>query len=190
MVADRDAVDIRARVAGRGYRADFRRARSRFSALSGLQYCRDQDDHQRPLHLFAGWQSAGRAGAWRDEFLVGLRGHGRLFPGRRRRTGAGAVDHQRRSGFRRFRHGCLPLRRLCDARLHQCQGAGKLFAPLFDPLSERGAARRPPAADDADLRQAEGCRCRVRRILRAGNAAVVCPRRCRRRFLLAALDRF
>ena len=38
------------------------------------------------------------------------------------------------------------------AALHQRQGARELFAPLLDPLPQRGAARRAAGADDAALR--------------------------------------
>ena len=48
----------------------------------------------------------------------------------------------RRSGRRHLGHGRRALRRLDHARLHQCQGARELFAPLPHPLSERGASSR------------------------------------------------
>ena len=57
--------------------------------------------------------------------------------------------------------------------LHQCQGARELFAPLPDPLSQRGAGGRPAAAHLAGLRAAAGRECGVRRVLRPRARLVV-----------------
>ena len=62
-----------------------------FQHFPALGQGRHQDRHQRPLHLLAGRQSAGRAGAGPEELLGRLRRHGRLQPGRRRRPGAVAA---------------------------------------------------------------------------------------------------
>ena len=85
-------------------------------------------------------------------FWVRLRRHGRLQPGRRRRAGAVQLDGQRRSRLRRLGHGRRPLGRMGVAALHQRQGARELFAPLLDPLPQRGTAGRAAGADDAALR--------------------------------------
>ena len=62
------------------------------------------------------------------------------------------LDGQWRSRLRRLGHGRRALRRMGEPALHQRQGARKLFAPLLDPLPQRGTAGRAPAADDAALR--------------------------------------
>ena len=59
-----------------------------FKHFPALQQRRHPQDRQRALHLLARRQSAGRAGAGPEEFLVRLRRHGGLQPGRRRRPGA------------------------------------------------------------------------------------------------------
>ena len=97
-------------------------------------------------------------GARAAELLGGLRRHGRLQPGRRRRTGAVAVDGERRSGRGRVGDGRRALRRLGDARLYQRQGARELLAALPHPLPERGAAGGAPVAHHADLRATAGPR--------------------------------
>ena len=126
-----------------------------------------------PFTFAPGRQSAGRTDQGSAEFLGCLRRHGRIQPGRRRGPCALALDGRRRPRRRRLGHGCRPLRRLDDARLHQRQSAGELFAPLQHPLSERGAAGRAAAAYHADLRAAQGRARRVRRLLRARACAVV-----------------
>ena len=109
---------------------------------------------QRPLHLLARRQSAGRAGAGPEEFLVRLRRHGGLQPGRRRRPGAVATGWS--TAIPASTSGRMDVARfgdMGDARLHQRQGARELFAPLPHPLPERGAAGRAADADDGALRQ-------------------------------------
>ena len=86
------------------------------------------------------------------------------------------LDDRRRP--RRFRDGYLgdgrrPLRRLRDARLHEREGPGELPAPVPDHVPERGAARRPAAADDADPRPADRRQRGLGRDVRAGARAVV-----------------
>ena len=67
------------------------------SSISPAREGRHQADHQRPLHLRARRQPAGRPGAGPDQLLGRLRRHGRLQPGRRRRAGAVQLDGRRRS---------------------------------------------------------------------------------------------
>ena len=86
-----------------------------FKPLPGARRGRHQDDHQRPLHLRPGRQSAGRPGAGTAQLLVGLRGDGRVQPGRRRRPDAGRMDGRRRTVARRIRDGRGALRRLLHA---------------------------------------------------------------------------
>ena len=184
------ALGLRARAAGAGPRPHRAFAGGRLPAFSGLPEHRHQADHQRPLHLCAGRQPAGRAGARPARLLGRLRRHGRLLAGRR----GGAVDRQlddgRRSRRRHLRHGRRPLRRLGVDGLHQRQGARELFAPLLDPLPERGAAGRAAAQDDADLRPAQRARRAMGRGVRARSAAVVRAARGEGRLLVAPLDRF
>ncbi len=108
------------------------------------------------------------------QLLGGLRRHGRLQPGRRRRPVAGELDGRGRSGRRYLGHGCGPLRRLGHAQLHQRQGAGELFTPLPDSLSQRGTGSGAAAAHLSHIRATAGRECRVWRILRAGTCLVVC----------------
>ena len=65
------------------------------------------------------------------------------------------------------------LRRMGDPHLHQREGARELFAPLLDPLPQRGTARRPAAADHRALRHDAGAGRRHGRQLGPGDAAVV-----------------
>ena len=74
-----------------------------------------------------------------------------LLAGRRGRFVAVAMDDQWRSGRGCLGHGRRALWGLGDARLHQRQGAGELFAPVPHSLSERDAARGAAAEDHADL---------------------------------------
>ncbi len=190
VVGAEHALGLWARAAGAGPRPHRAFAGGRLPALSGLPEHRHQADHQRPLHLCAGRQPAGRAGARPARLLGRLRRHGRLLAGRR----GGAVDRQlddgRRSRRRHLRHGRRPLRRLGVDGLHQRQGARELFAPLLDPLPERGAAGRAAAQDDADLRPAQRARRAMGRGVRARSAAVVRAARGEGRLFVAPLDRF
>jgi dimethylglycine dehydrogenase len=72
--------------------------------------------------------------------------------------GARELDGRGRSGRGHLGHGRGALRRLGDERVHERQGARKLFAPLPDPLSERGAAGGAAAAHLAGVRKAEARR--------------------------------
>ncbi len=85
------AVGFRPRTAAAGPRPHRAVAGGRLPAFPGAGECRHQAGHQRPLHLRAGRQPAGRPGAGPDQLLVRLRRHGRLQPGRRRRPGAVAT---------------------------------------------------------------------------------------------------
>ena len=103
------------------------------------------------VHVLARRQSAGRPGARLEEFLVRLRRHGRLQPGRRRRAGALQLDGGRRSRLRHLgrwtSRASAPWATLgyTNAKVRE-----NLFAPLPHPLPERGASRR---AADADHRR-------------------------------------
>jgi hypothetical protein len=58
----------------------------------------------------------------KPRLLVRLRGDGGLPAGRRRGQVAGRMDHPRRTGGRRVRHGCCPLRPLCrEQAVHQAK---------------------------------------------------------------------
>ncbi len=73
------------------------------SPLPGAGTRRGQVGDPWPLHLRPRWQPAGRPGAGDAQLLVGLRGDGRLQPGRRRRPDAGAMDDRGRGRARRDR---------------------------------------------------------------------------------------
>ena len=92
VVAGQHAVGFRPRAAAARPRPHRAVAGDRLQAFPRHREGRHQADHQRPLHLRARRQSAGRPGAGPDQFLVRLRRHGRLQPGRRRRPGAVQLD--------------------------------------------------------------------------------------------------
>jgi dimethylglycine dehydrogenase len=115
-----------------------------FATFPGAGRRRHQKGGQRAVHLRPGRQSLGWADQGIEEFLGRVRRDGRLQPGRRRGLGAVALDGGRRSRRRHLGHGRRALRRLDHARLHQCQGARELFAPLQHSLSERRAAAARP----------------------------------------------
>ncbi len=176
VVAARDAVGLRLAAAQAGHRPHHARARGRVPALPGDGHDRDPAHRQRAVHVLTRRQSAGRTDPRPARLLGRLRGDGRAVAGRRRRAGAGHLDDRRRP--RRFRDGYLgdgrrPLRRLRDAGLHERQGPGELPPPVPDHLPERGAARRAAAADDADLRPADGRQRGLGRDLRSRARAVV-----------------
>ena len=102
---EEDALGIRPRIAAARSRPDRAEPRAWLQAFPGAGQGRHQARHQRPLHLHARRQSAGRSGAGPAQFLGRLRRHGGLQPGRRRRPGAVAMDGQRRSGLRCLGHG-------------------------------------------------------------------------------------
>ena len=77
------------------------------------------------------------------------------------------------SGMDIWGDGRRPLRRLRDAGVHQRQGPGELPAAVPDHVPQRGAARRPPAADDADPRPPDRGQRGVGGDLRARARAVV-----------------
>ncbi len=115
------------------------------------------------------------------ELLGGVRGHGRLQPGRRHRPGAVALDGRGRPGAGHPVHGRGALRRLRHPQVHLDQGARELRAALPPGLPERGAAGGAPGAPLADLRPAARRRRRHGRELRPGERAVVRPAGRRRR---------
>ena len=152
VVAARDAVGLRVAAAQAGPRPDHARAVGGVQALPGDGHDRHQARRQRPVHVLARRQPAGRAGPRPARLLGGLRRDGRAVAGRRRGAGARDLDDRRRP--RRQRDGYLgdgrrALRRLRHARVHERQGPGELPPPLPDHVPQRGAARRPPAPDDA-----------------------------------------
>ena len=91
VVAGQHAVGFRPRAAAARPRPHRAVAGDRLQAFPRHREGRHQADHQRPLHLRARRQPAGRPGAGPDQFLVRLRRHGRLQPGRRRRPRAVAT---------------------------------------------------------------------------------------------------
>ena len=121
---------------------------SRFSNALGVK-TRDP----RAVHLRPRRQPAGRAGAGIAELLVGLRGHGRVQPGRRHGAGAGAMDGRGRTVERDTCSalGCRPLRSMdCTPSYTRSQGASRIIRCRFQRvLPERGIARRRgPSAYD------------------------------------------
>ena len=179
MVAARDALGLRVAAAEAGPGPHHARAVGRVQALPGDGHDRDPQGRQRALHLLARRQSAGGPDPRPARLLGRVRRDGRAVAGWRRGPRPRDVDDRRRP--RRFRDGYLgdgrgPLRRLRDARLHERQGPGELPAPIPDHLPERGAARRPAAAHDADPRPTDrrqrglGCdlRPRARAVVPAG----------------------
>ena len=147
-----------------------------FKHYPAMAHDRHPAGRQRAVHVLTRRQSAGRADPRPARLLGRLRGDGRAVAGRRRRARARHLDDRRRP--RRFGHGYLghgrrPLRRLRDARLHERQGPGELPAPVPDHVPQRGAARRPAAAHDADPRPADRRQRGVGRDLRARARAVV-----------------
>ena len=127
---------------------------------------RHQESGERALHVRAGRQSSGRSDQGLQNFWVACGVMAGLQPGRRRRTGAVALDGRRRSRRRYLGHGRGAIRRLDHAGLHQRQGARKLFAPLQHPLSERGALRRRARCAPRRSTRGSGAARGVRRLLR------------------------
>ena len=124
-----------------------------FKHFPALQHTGIKQGRQRPLHLLARRQPAGRAGARAcSNFWCACA----VMAGFSQGGGVGLalanwmMDGD--PGLRRLGHGRRALRRLGDDRLHQRQGARELFAPLPHPLPERGAAGGAADADDAALR--------------------------------------
>ena len=176
VVAEGDAVGLRLAAAQAGPRPDHARAPGRLPPLPGDGHDRHQAGRQRPVHVLAGRQPAGRPDPRAAQLLGRLRRDGRAVAGRRRRPRAGGLDDRRRP--RRLGDGYLgdgrrPLRRLRDAGLHERQGPGELPATLPDHVPERGAAGGPAAADDADPRPADRRQRGVGRDVRARARAVV-----------------
>ncbi len=165
---------LRPRAAAAGPRPDRAQPRARLRALSGARARRHQAGDQRPVHLRAGRQSAGRAGAGAAQLLLRLRRDGGLLAGRRRRPHARQLDRRGRSrAWTCSRWTSAALRRFRHARLHQRQGARELQPAVLDHLPERGAAGRATAEDHPGLRPAEGAGRGVRRELRPRARALV-----------------
>ena len=181
----RHRVGFRPRVAARRFGPHRRAPGGRVRPLPLPRARRHQAGHQRPLQVRAGRQSPGRAGAGRAGLLGGLRRHGRLQPGRRRRPDAGRMDGRGRAVARRLRHGRRPLRRFHDADLHAPEGRRELPAVLRHRLSERRAAGGAAAQHDPGLWPLAGAECRLRRRLRHGAREL---RRAGRRGALRGAD--
>ena len=184
VVAEGDAVGLRGAAPQARRRADRARAPGRLQALPGDGRHRHPADRQRPVHVLTRWESTRGSGPRDPELLGRLRGHGRPLAGRRR--GPGARDLDDRGRPRRLRDGYLgdgrgPLRRLRHARLHERQGPRELLAPLPDHVPERGAAGRPAAPHDADLRPPHGRQRGLGRLLRPGARPLVPGSRARSR---------
>ena len=87
-----------------------------------------------------------------QEFLGGLRLHGRFFTRRRHRQGAVELDRRRRPGHRHLRHGRRPLRCVRQRRPLPARNDGAvLCAALRNRVPERGTAGRAATKDDAEL---------------------------------------
>ena len=86
VVGAADALGLRPRAAAERPRPHRAEPRGRLRAFPGARARRHQARRQRPLHLRARRQPAGRAGAGPQELLGRLRRDGRVQPGRRRRA--------------------------------------------------------------------------------------------------------
>ena len=170
--ADR-AVDVRHGAAGAGPRPHRPVAGDRLQALPGDGDRRHQADHQRALHVRSRRQPAGRADPRDPQLLGGVRRHGRVVAGRRRRPGAGQLDDDGRPAAGHLGDGRRPLRRLGQPRLHQRQGARELQPALPHHVPQRGTAGGPPAAHHAGLRPADRAQRGVGRRVRPRAPAVV-----------------
>ena len=181
-----------ARTAGAGPRPHRAVARGRLPAFPGVRERRHQADHQRPVHLRAGRQSAGRAGARAAQLLGRLRRHGRLQPGRRRRArrssnwmihgdpGADiwAMDVARYGDWATMAYTNAKVRENYSRRFSH---------PLSRTRSCRPGGRCAPRRSTICLRRRARS---VRRRLRARSAAVVRAGGRQGRVLLAPLERF
>ena len=170
----RHAVGFRPRTAAARPRPHRAVAGSRLQAFPGAREGRHQADHQRPLHLRARRQPAGRPGAGPAEFLVRLRRHGRLQPGRRRRPGAVATGWSTAipaSTSGRWTSPASANGRRCgytNAKVRE--NYSRRFS---HPLPQRGAAGGAAAADDGALRHDDRAGRGHGRQLGAGDAALV-----------------
>ena len=185
----RGAVGLRHRADPARHRTDRSAAGGRLRPLPVPGRRRDQEVGQRRVHLHPGRQPAGRPGARPARVLDGLRGDGRVQPGRRRRAGPGRMDGARRAEPRRVRHGRRPVRRLRRRpRLPAGDDRAVLLAPVRDDLPQRAAAGRAPAEDVGDPRRPGGRRGALGHLVGPGDAAVLrrgptTSRRWRRAFV-------
>ena len=174
LVGARDAVGFRPRAAAQRSRSHRAQPRDRFPAFPGDRAGRHQEDRStgrspsrptaipligpiRGLKNF--WVACGVMAGFSQGGGVGL-----------------ALANWMVNGDPGFDVWAMDVARFGDWAthgLHQRQGARELFAPLPHPLSQRGTAGRTAAAHDADLRSAQGCECRVRRLLGARARALV-----------------
>ena len=148
--------------------------------LPGLPRGRHQVRDQRAVHLRPRRQPARRAGPWPARPLGRLRRDGRAQPGRRRRAGAGQLDHAGRSRLRRVGDGRRAVRRVGHPGVHEREGARELRPPVPDRLPQRAAPRGAPADDHPDPRPAGRGQRRLGCVVRAGARAVVPAQRGRR----------
>ena len=143
-------VGLRDRAPAGEHRPDRRRARARPPPLSGASDRRHPQMGQRRLHLLPRRQSARRPGRRQARLLARLRRDGGLPAGRRGRQDARRMDDPRRACRGRLRPRHRPLRAArVQPRIHPADDRRVLRPPLRHDLSERAAARRPAAEDDA-----------------------------------------
>ena len=157
VVAGQHAVGFRPRAAAARPRPHRAVAGGRLQAFPGHREGRHQAGHQRPLHLRARRQPAGRPGAGPDQFLGAP---ARVMAGFSQGGGVGlALSNWMVNGDPGFDVWGMDVARCGEwatPALHQRQGARELFAPLLDPLPQRGTAGRAAGADHAALRHDGG----------------------------------
>ena len=147
----------------------------RLRALPGAGDGRHHAGHQRPLHLRAGRQPAGRPDPRPARLLGRLRRHGRLQPGRRRRPRARELDVEGDHGDSGMDSGpwmspATATGRRSPTPTPRCARTTPAASGSASPTR---SCRRPAAPHDADLRPAQGRERGVRRGLRAGAPALV-----------------
>ena len=125
------------------------------------------------IPLYAGRQPDHRPGLGPAQFLAERGPQLRHHRGRRRGLAARRVDHRGRAHDRHAGRRPAPLRRLRLQGLSAREERGGLRQRLHDPLSGRGARRRPAAAHGALLRPHEGPGRGVRPEVRLGAAELV-----------------
>ena len=146
LVRAHDPLGVRAGPPARRPRPDRGQPHARLRALPGAGEGGDQAGRQRPVHLHAGRQPAGGAGAGCEELLGRVRGAGGVQPGRGRRARARPLDDRRRPGHGHLGDGRGALRRLRRAGLRAGDGPPDLRHPLPGALPQRGASGRAPPA--------------------------------------------
>ena len=176
VVAQGDPVGLRDAAPEAGHGPHHAGAPGGVQALPGDGHDRHPQGRQRPIHVLARWEPAGRPHSRPARLLGSVWRDGRSVAGRWRGPGLGDVDDVRRP--RRFGDGYLgygrgPLRRLRHAGLHQRQGPGELPTPVPDHLPQRGAAWRPPAADHTNPRPVDRGQRGLGRVVRPGARPLV-----------------